>query len=163
MGLFGGEDLPEQWVFADVTVHLDGREFASVERITVRHTVDRRRDMTLGALGLALRSIEASTHTPARSSARVMREDAAAGVGNVVDATCTGVEGFLISVHGVRVGIPHDMRPSHVVDAVATHVSAMVTVLCTLPGPGWHRYDEEHFKHFFRCVPDAELLGTAAG
>lgn len=159
MGLFGGSDLPEQWVFEDVVVQLDARECASISRITVRHTVDRRRDMTLGALGLALRSIEAALGAPqVRSDTGRCSERGNHGAAELVNAVSTGEEGFLITVHGVHIGVPHDMQPGVVVDVVSSHVAAMVAVLSSLPGPGWHRYDEEHFKHFFRCV--AHGLGT---
>ncbi|GMF64878.1 unnamed protein product [Phytophthora lilii] len=48
VGVFAGDDLPEVWVFEDVSLQVNGLEMVSVGSVHVRHTVDKRDDYVFG-------------------------------------------------------------------------------------------------------------------
>ena len=104
----------------------------------VRHTVDRRDDMTIGALGLLLReAVQRSGCLPAGATTHCHTIE-------------SGEEGFMIAVEGVKVSIPYKAQLGSAVECLAIHVGALVEMMTSLQVPDWHRRDDEHFSHFFK-------------
>lgn len=135
---FGGSDLPEHWQFHGVSVSLDGSTTIDLARMEVRHTVDRRDDMTIGALGLLLReAVQRSGCLPAGATTHCHTIE-------------SGEEGFMIAVEGVKVSIPYKAQLGSAVECLAIHVGALVEMMTSLQVPDWHRRDDEHFSHFFK-------------
>lgn len=48
IGLFGGDDLPDLWIFDQIGLRVNGHHIVLVEGVSVRHTIDKRRDYVFG-------------------------------------------------------------------------------------------------------------------
>lgn len=48
IGLFGSDDMPDLWVFDQIGLKVNGVDIVLVESVSVRHTIDKRRDYIFG-------------------------------------------------------------------------------------------------------------------
>eukprot|EP00644_Phytophthora_capsici_P012562 jgi/Phyca11/65425/gw1.23.345.1 len=48
VGVFAGDDLPEVWLFEEITINVNALEMAVVSSVRVRHTLDKQNDYVFG-------------------------------------------------------------------------------------------------------------------
>ncbi|KAG7389955.1 hypothetical protein PHYPSEUDO_009213 [Phytophthora pseudosyringae] len=48
VGVFAGDDLPEVWLFEDISIRVNAFEMAAVGTVRVRHTLDKQKDYVFG-------------------------------------------------------------------------------------------------------------------
>jgi len=111
--------------------------------------VDSREDVTLGAVGAALRhqlTVEGVEDGRLAMTGAGQPNNLLAGIED-------GEEGFLVTMEGISITLPHNFAAGTVVDRLAPQLAAAVGVILELPVPNWHRYDEEQFRYFFDYAP----------
>ena len=101
---------------SNVSLKVHGQETVTVDRLSLRHTVDGRDDLIVGAAFQELKCRQAACMLP---------------TGAVRDRE----EGFLVTVQGATVRVDtSELQIAHAMDGLMLEVQAMIGVLLTLPG-----------------------------
>jgi hypothetical protein len=136
VGVFAGDDLPEVWLFEDVSLKVNNLEMAAVGAIRVRHTVDKQVDYVFGEFEEMLRERLSACERPTEALELSL------------------VDGVLVGINKLRLRTSRDFPLQRFAVAVLCSFEPFKEKLVLAAAAYW-RPQQELFYQFFLRTPVA--------
>ncbi|ETM36159.1 hypothetical protein L914_17112 [Phytophthora nicotianae] len=136
VGVFAGDDLPEVWLFEDISIKVNAFEMVTVGCVRVRHTVDCQKDYVFGEFEDMLRK----------------RLLACKRSTTVLDQTLA--DGILVEINKLHLHTSRDFPLQSYAGAIQSHFNPFNDQLSSAASSYW-RPQQELFYQFFLRTPVA--------
>ncbi|KAK1932527.1 UPF0648 protein C3H5.09c [Phytophthora citrophthora] len=136
VGVFAGDDLPEVWLFEDISINVNDLEMAVVGSVHVRHTLDKQIDYVLGEFEDMLRK----------------RLLACGRSINAIDPTLA--DGIIVEINNCHLRTSCDFQLLSYADAIQTTFEPFKEQFALAVSSFW-RPQQELFYQFFLRTPVA--------